>query len=260
MKQSIWLWWVALAVLLGVLAGAGWYLTRTPSAPPPAPPAAAPPAVVERPVEPAPAPAPMVPSAAVEIPLPPLDQSDDEMRGALVEAVGPGPVLQYLVPDTIVRRLVATLDNLPRQKISLQIRAITPVPGEFIASGEEGARVLAPENFARYGALVRALGATDTATLIRLYRRMYPLMQQAYDELGNPPQHLDARIVEVIDNLLATPDVTGPIALTQPSVFFQFADPELEALSAGQKILLRMGPDNAAIVKAKLRELRAALR
>jgi hypothetical protein len=40
---------------------------------------------------------------------------------------------------------------------------------------------------------------------------------------------------------------------------YQYADPKIEALSAGQKLLVRMGPDNEAIVKAKLRELRAAV-
>jgi hypothetical protein len=38
---------------------------------------------------------------------------------------------------------------------------------------------------------------------------------------------------------------------------YQFADSKLEELSAGQKLLLRMGPANAAIIKTKLRELRA---
>ncbi len=35
-----------------------------------------------------------------------------------------------------------------------------------------------------------------------------------------------------------------------------FADPELEARSAGQKILLRTGAANATAIKAKLREIR----
>ncbi len=43
----------------------------------------------------------------------------------------------------------------------------------------------------------------------------------------------------------------------RPKVFWEYADPELEARSAGQKLLLRMGNENAAIVRAKLRELRA---
>jgi hypothetical protein len=40
---------------------------------------------------------------------------------------------------------------------------------------------------------------------------------------------------------------------------YQFADPALESRSAGQKILLRMGAENAATVKAKLLELRSVV-
>jgi hypothetical protein len=45
----------------------------------------------------------------------------------------------------------------------------------------------------------------------------------------------------------------------QPSVLYKYADPKLESLSSGQKLLIRMGPENETAVKAKLRELRAAL-
>ncbi|HYL23657.1 MAG TPA: DUF3014 domain-containing protein [Burkholderiales bacterium] len=42
-------------------------------------------------------------------------------------------------------------------------------------------------------------------------------------------------------------------------MLYEFADPDLETRSAGQKILLRMGPENAARVKAKLWEIRREL-
>jgi hypothetical protein len=38
-----------------------------------------------------------------------------------------------------------------------------------------------------------------------------------------------------------------------------FADPKLESLSAGQKIILRMGRENREKLKSKLREIRQAL-
>jgi hypothetical protein len=53
--------------------------------------------------------------------------------------------------------------------------------------------------------------------------------------------------------------VKGPIELVQPRVFYEYKDHDLESRSAGQKLLLRMGPDNAAVIKAKLRELRSAI-
>jgi hypothetical protein len=39
-------------------------------------------------------------------------------------------------------------------------------------------------------------------------------------------------------------------------VFYQYADPSIEERSAGQKLMIRLGSDNAAIVKDKLRALR----
>jgi len=59
--------------------------------------------------------------------------------------------------------------------------------------------------------------------------------------------------------LLATPQPAEPIELLRPNVMYTFADPALESLSAGQKILIRMGPDNAAAIKIKLKELRTAV-
>ena len=98
---------------------------------------------------------------------------------------------------------------------------------------------------------------TDAKQLAALYFHFYPLFQQAYQNLGYPNGYFNDRLVATIDNLLAAPDVTGDIALVRPNVMYQFADPKLERLSAGQKPMLRMGPANAGIVKTKLRELRA---
>jgi hypothetical protein len=89
------------------------------------------------------------------------------------------------------------------------------------------------------------------------YFHFYPLFQSAYQSLGYPNGYFNDRLVQVIDSLLATPNPSGPIELTRPNVLYTFADPSLEALPAGQKLLLRMGPDNAAVVKGKLKELRA---
>ena len=85
------------------------------------------------------------------------------------------------------------------------------------------------------------------------------MFQEAYESLAHPPQYFNDRMIEVIDHLLATPEVAGPVALAQPNVLYQFADPKLESMSAGQKVLVRMGAENAKVVKDKLRELRGEL-
>ena len=92
-----------------------------------------------------------------------------------------------------------------------------------------------------------------------VYARAYPLFQQAYVELGYPDGHFNTRLVQVIDHLLAAPEPAAPLRLVVPHVLFEYADPALEAESAGRKVLFRMGNANAAKVKSKLAELRAAL-
>lgn len=111
-------------------------------------------------------------------------------------------------------------------------------------------------NAARYAAYVKLVRAVDAAKLVSVYVGFYPLFQQAYEELGYPKAYFNDRLVEATDDLLAAPELAGPIKLAQPGVLFEFADPDLEARSAGQKIMIRMGRDNAVQVKAKLREIR----
>jgi len=92
-----------------------------------------------------------------------------------------------------------------------------------------------------------------------VYLRFYPLFQKAYQDLGYPTGYFNDRLVKVIDMLLATPQIAAPIDLVRPNVMYVYADPKVESLPAGQKLLIRMGTDNAAVVKAKLMELRAII-
>ncbi|HEX5045831.1 MAG TPA: DUF3014 domain-containing protein [Gammaproteobacteria bacterium] len=257
-KDSFWMWGVGLAVLL-VGTGIGVYVyqrdrvpevepaaTTTASAPPEVP--------APRPIETAP------PQPERAIPLPPLDESDAEVQGGLTELLGSNAVKQFLVPQRIVRNVVVTIDNLPREKAALQQRPIKPAPGKFVTSNGGDATVIARENYARYAPFVAVVKTLDAKTLVGLYRGWQPLFQQSFEELGHPNSSFNTRLLEVIDHLLATPDVPQPVRLVQPSVYYKFADPSLESLSAGQKLLIRMGSDNAGAVKAKLREIKAELR
>ena len=99
----------------------------------------------------------------------------------------------------------------------------------------------------------------STEKIVAFYRRHYALFQEAYVRLGYPNGYFNDRLIEVIDHLLAAPEPKGPLRLKQPKVLYEFADPELESLSAGQKMMLRIGAENRAKVKARLSELRAAL-
>jgi len=196
---------------------------------------------------------PIEPAAATET-LPTLAESDRTIQQSLDDVFGRG-LEQYLVPKDIVRHFVVTIDNLPRKKNSVQMWPVKPLGGELRTStGNE--LTLNETNYERYKPLVKLATNTDTKQLVAMYKRFYPLFQQAYVDLGYPEGYFNNRLVEVIDHLLETPEVDGPMKLVQPGVFYEFADPSLESRSSGQKLLLRMGRDNAAAVKLKLRELR----
>jgi len=89
----------------------------------------------------------------------------------------------------------------------------------------------------------------DMKQVADVYLRFYPLFQGAYQDLGYPTGYFNDRLVQVIDVLLATPQALGPIELVRPNVMYTYADPALEARPAGQKLLIRMGPENAALAK-----------
>ena len=134
-----------------------------------------------------------------------------------------------------------------------------PVPGRFIIAGAGEASRLDPANSRRYAPYVRAMEAVPPRTLVLTYVQAYPLFQRAYEELGYGGKYFNDRLLEAIDDLLAAPEIGTPIRLLQPKVLYEFADPDLETRSAGQKILIRMGADNALKVKARLREIRQEL-
>jgi hypothetical protein len=255
---------LGVAALVVVAALGGWYFlhtraARTPQAVAAAPQTAAPALAVDSADAPIQHPLPEAPAAIAAAPLPALADSDEAIGGALGEVLGVGVVKEYLRPDAIIRHIVVTVDNLARDKAAVDKRPTNTVAGTFLAEGDELHAILDARNFARYQPWVTLIGALDVARLVRVYVRFYPLFQHAYQDLGYPSGYFNDRLVQVIDVLLAAPRVAGPIDLVRPNVLYEFADPELQARPAGQKLLLRMGPENAAVIRAKLSELRAAV-
>lgn len=188
--------------------------------------------------------------------LPALRDSDEPIREALSELIGARGVEQWLVQGRIIERTVATVNSLDGAPIPLRFRPFRHVPG-LPEVTEEGDRVaLALENADRYAPQVELLGRADPEALVELYLSYYPLFQEAFEASGEPDVYFNDRLVEVIDHLLATPEITLPVELIRPEVFYEYADPGLEAWSFGRKILVRVGPENAAAIKDWLRRVR----
>lgn len=212
---------------------------------------------------PAPAPEPSIhyPVASADSPkekLPTLAESDSALSAALAVLFG-HKIPKLIRLDHFVHRIVATVDNLPRDHVAPRLMPVVPVTGLLITVNSGENLALSPKNAERYQPYVRLADVLPSDALVALYARFYPLFQEQYENLGYPDKYFNDRVVEVIDHLLATPEIDAPPRLVQPRVLYEFADPKLETLSAGQKLLLRVGHRNELKLKEKLREIRAAL-
>lgn len=254
-------WWVIPAVILlgGAIAYYFWHESRHASLPVPLPrtdisPAAtvasAAPAILH-PLEP--------PNAREAARLPALQDSDAPFWKALKDLFNERSLVALLYSDRMITRIVATIDNLPRKTAPARMMPVKPVPGAFAIARTGITPVIAPANSARYRPYVQFAQSIDARKLVDLYMHFYPLFQKAYSELGYPKGYFNDRLIETIDDLLEAPAAKTPVRLAQQKVLYEFEADDLEARSAGQKILIRMGSANAAPLKSKLREIRAAL-
>jgi hypothetical protein len=214
--------------------------------------------------------------AAPEAALPRLNDADARVTAALGELLG-AKALASLQLDGFVRRVVATVDNLVRPQAAARMWPVQPAPGRFTvaagtggAGGTGGTQTIDPANAARYGAFVAFAEAVNVERAAALYARLYPLFQEAYEELGYPGRYFNDRLVAVVDHLLQAPEPEGPVAVAlvevkgeyaaaRPWTRYEFVDPELESLSSGQKILVRMGVANERRLKAQLAAFRARI-
>lgn len=263
---------VVIAAGLAALLVAAWALWWFWPAPPAAPlrPAAEPGTVQPGlPVTPAPAPAPL-PSAPASAPAAaegPIAPDDAAVQDALAALLGRAAVLSLLQTDGFAARVVATVDNLPRGHVAPRVWPVVPTGGRFTVEADGR---IAAANDRRYDAVLGLLDSLPPAAAAALYRRLSPQLDTAYAELGYPGQRFHTRLLAVIDHLLATPavsrplsvtltEVQGPIAPVRPWVRYEFADPSLQQASAGQRLLMRLGPRHQRRVLDWLRALRQQL-
>ena len=250
---------IGVIVLVALAAAGYWGWLEWQKRRPAAEPVAVAPAPAKQEAAPAGPPPIQHPIAPTNEPLPALADSDAVVTKALGELVGAGRLADVIVPGNVVRKIVASVDNAGRQQLYTRTTPLKPPPSKFMVTGSGDARTINPRNAARYAIYAQVVEQVDAQKFATTYQRHYPLFQQAYEELGYPGRYFNDRLVEVIDLLLATPEAPAAPALVQPKVNFEYADPRLESLTAGQKALVRMGPTESARIKTKLREIRAAI-
>ena len=200
------------------------------------------------------------PVAEAAVDLPRLNDSDSFVAEKISELSSGTSLLSYLVDEQLVRRAVVLVENISRGQYPQTALPYKPIVEEMQVSSDDG-RLFTMEgaSYTRFDAAVAAFVALDTEQTVGLYRLLSPLLQQAYAEIGFRDAEFEQALIKAIDAVLSAPEIEGPFQLVKPSVMYLYADTRLEELANMNKQLIRLGPENSARLKAKLREFKQAL-
>ena len=200
------------------------------------------------------------PVAEAAVDLPRLNDSDSFVAEKISELSSGTSLLGYLVDEQLVRRAVVLVENISRGQYPQTALPYKPIVEDMQVSSDDG-RLFTMEaaSYTRFDAAVAAFVALDTEQTVGLYRLLSPLLQQAYAEIGFRDAEFEQALIKAIDAVLSAPEIEGPFQLVKPSVMYLYADTRLEELANMNKQLIRLGPENSARLKAKLREFKQAL-
>ncbi len=256
--KGLWL----IAALLVVAAGASVYILygdRTPATP--APVAAATPAAP-------PAAAPTSPTTVLggepyAVDVPSIDATDPLVRELLAKLSSHPRLAAWLATDGLVRSFTVVVLNVSEGKLPNTAKGLMPLrPSSRLRIVERGGQsYIDPPSYDRYNAVADAVTSVDAAGSARLYATLRPRLEDAHRELGASTASFDLAVERAIVRLLETPVVTAPIRVEPlpEGIGYAFVEDRLESLNSAQKQLIRMGPRNAGLIQAKLREMALAL-
>jgi hypothetical protein len=197
-----------------------------------------------------PPPAPLPP-----VKLPPLDRSDADVISFLLEA-SEGSFQQWLIQEHLIRKFVRAVNALEEGKLVSQYRPFNDPEIPFKASNNSGETwQVDVTNFERYTPYLASLEKVGPERLVQIYERYYPLLEQAYEELGVKKGDFRQVTKRALTRITKAPMPPQDAALSRPSVTYRFSAADLEQRAPVEKLLFRMGPENAQRLKKIAEEL-----
>ncbi|MDX9873784.1 MAG: DUF3014 domain-containing protein [Spongiibacteraceae bacterium] len=193
----------------------------------------------------------------VTIPVPPSLAESDEPAQAVVEELSPD-LLRWVTPQEKVRKVVLLTDLAASGRVPVKNRPVNFPAGEFKVAERDGELYLDEATYARANRLVDVITAIPPEQLARYYQAWAPLLEEAYAELGRK-EPFATRVEKAMAEILATEPLEGEVRLAQPSVYYTFADPELERASDVRKLMWRLGPENTRKLQDYIRRLQPLL-
>jgi len=192
-------------------------------------------------------------------PLPELANSDADFTGDVL--VMSAQLKSGLFKKQVIRKSLFSINDMaqgmrPPVKRLRELSFSEP----FSVDKVEDKLYISSVSYQRYTPLAQAINAIDTQTAVALYQKYLPLFQQVFAEFSYPENYQVLDIIKAATAwIIEAPVITGNIEVIRPTVGYKFADPKLEKLSALDKQMLRMGPENTRLIQNKLRKLVEAL-
>ena len=190
----------------------------------------------------------LIKSNAVKPYLPELHESDI----FLLKQIKPNTTKSLFVPLDIIRNMVVFVDNFSRGELVTNFSPLQKPLAPFSVTEQQGIIVINSKSYQRYDRYANAIDALDTDKFIALYKKISPLIDEAYQEIGYPAGSFNQTFDLAIDHVFATPIIQYKLEVDSTSVMYKFVDQHLEALPDTQKLMLRMGPENLKTIQKKL--------
>lgn len=186
--------------------------------------------------------------------LPDLDHSDVLLRQELTAA---SPALaEWLGGEQLLRQYIAIVNDVA-QGLRLEKHLLFLRPEQPFSAAQDNLKpVMDAASYRRYDRLAAAVDALDVQAALASYRKIRPLLLQAFKEFSYPEEYsLEDIFIKAAAIILAAPIIEGKIELESHGARYKFADRKLEDLNPIHKQMLRMGPENTRLIQNKLRVL-----
>ncbi len=188
-----------------------------------------------------------------------LAGSDAAVREVVAALSSQPEVVVWLANEDLVRRFVASVHLIAEGKSPrTQLEFLKPEE-RFTAIERGDSLVIDPESYQRYDVVAQAFAGLDIEGTVRVFDELEPLIDEAHREIAPPGTTFRMTLKKAFDSLLAVPVVKGDVAVDPKVVTYIYGSGRLERLPEAQKQMLRMGPENVALIQEKIGELGAAL-
>ncbi len=193
-------------------------------------------------------------------PLPPLGQMDTFLRALLGSLSSSPELVRWLATDDLIRQMAHAIDRVSRGASPAREVAVLRPVGIFATAGRPGQVTIDPATYHRFDGLATLVSSLDARAVADAYYTIQPRLDEAYRALGRAEGGVDHALAVALQVLIETPSLEDPVRLVPGlGATYAYADSQLENLQPAQKQLLRMGPQNLARVKTRLREIKEAM-